>query len=200
MRAGLVDEKREDYPPALLYFPHPRQLYSIQAEFLHQEEFHYTPVYRYKDSDAFPGSLSSYLIWLEYSQPEEYAATIQFLDDLHVNDKKFGILRKKLQAVVTTPEGATHSVDGLSSGEQNLFVLLLELRRRLTRGSIVLIDEIEGSLHPAYQYKLIYALQKLQEEFDLQLIITTHSGDMLKAVGSGNTLILTDFEEVLKET
>lgn len=195
MRASLVDEERGDYPPAVLYFPHPRQLNPVKAEFLHPEEFRYTPVYRYQDSDAFPGSLSSYLIWLEYSAPDDYATTIAYLDSLQINGKKFGVVRKKLQAVVTTPDGATHPVDEMSSGEQQLFMILLELRRRLTKGSIVLIDEVEESLHPAYQYKLIYALEKLQEEFDLQLIMTTHSEDVFEAIGPENTLILMDYSK-----
>lgn len=196
MRTGLVEERQENYPPTLLYFPHHhRQLYSTKAEFLHSEEFRYTPVFRYQDSDVFPGSLASYLIWLEYAEPEEYQANLRFLNELHVGGKTFGIVRKKLQAVVTTPEGATHPIEEMSSGEQQLFIILLELRRRLTKGSIVLIDEVEESLHPAYQYKLIYALEKLQEEFDLQLIMTTHSADVLEAVGAQNTLILTDYSK-----
>jgi len=196
MRFGLVEEKRGDYPSALLYFPHHhRQLYSTKAEFLHPEEFRYTPVFRYQNSDVFPGSLASYLIWLEYAEPEEYQANRRFLNELHIGGKTFGIVRKKLQAVVTTPEGATHPIEEMSSGEQQLFIILLELRRRLTKGSIVLIDEVEESLHPAYQYKLIYALKKLQEEFDLQLIMTTHSEDVFEAIGPENTLILTDYSK-----
>ena len=62
-----------------------------------------------------------------------------------------------------------------------------------------MIDEVEGSLHPAYQYKLIYALEKIQEEFDFQLIMSTHSVDILDAVGPGNTLFLTDYSDLKVE-
>lgn len=195
MEQHLADTNRTVCPARLVFLKGHRQLYSTKAEFLHPEEFRYTPVFRYQDSAVFPGSLASYLIWLEYAEPEEYQATIRFLNDLHVGGKTFGIVRKKLQAVVTTAEGATHPIEEMSSGEQQLFIILLELRRRLTKGSIVLIDEVEESLHPAYQFKLIYALQKLQDEFDLQLIMTTHSEDVFEAIGPENTLILTDYSK-----
>ena len=186
-------------PPSLIYFPHPRMLKPVGTDFLHSEEFAYTPAYKYKDSDIFPGSLSSYLVWLEYSDNEEFIKIINFLNDLEINKKKFNIIRKKLQAFVQTPEGANHPIEEMSSGEQNLFILLLELRRRITKGSILMIDEVEGSLHPAYQYKLIYALEKIQEEFDFQLIMSTHSVDILDAVGPGNTLFLTDYSDLKVE-
>ena len=197
--SDLTHTPRSVCPPRILYLPHPRFLLPVEAEFLHPEEFVYSPNYRLESSNQFPGSLSSYLIWLEYSDIDEYNETIKYMENLQISQKKFSIIRKKLQSVVTTPEGIVHPIDKLSSGEQNLFIILLELRRQLTHGSIILIDEVEGSLHPAYQYKLIYALQKLQEEFDFQLITTTHSTDILDAVGPGNTLFLTDYSDLKVE-
>ena len=98
--------------------------------------------------------------------------------------------------MITLHDGSMHPLDQMSSGEQNIFILLISLWKQLSPGSIVMIDEVEGSLHPAYQYKLMFALQKLQDIWDFQLIITSHSVDVLRAIGPGNTLILTDYERI----
>jgi predicted ATP-dependent endonuclease of OLD family len=134
---------------------------------------------------------------LEYLKDEsdEYEKTIAFLNGLNIDGKKFGIIRRKLQAITILPDGTEHPIDQMSSGEQNLFIILLELRRRLTKGSIVMIDEVEDSLHSTYQRKLMWALKKLQEEFDLQLIVASHSEDIFEAVGSKSVRILTNFRK-----
>lgn len=49
-------------------------------------------------------------------------------------------------------------------------------------GGMLCIDEIEASLHPSAQLKLIRLLEKLSEQLDLQVIITTHSLTILKEI------------------
>jgi predicted ATP-dependent endonuclease of OLD family len=164
---------------------------------LGSEKFRYESYWYYKDVTEFPGSLASYLIWLEYlkDKSDEYEKTIAFLNNLNIDGKKFGIVRENLQAITILPDGTEHPIDHMSSGEQNLFIILLELRRRLTKGSIVMIDEVEDSLHSTYQRKLMWALKKLQEEFNLQLIVASHSEDVVEAVGNKSVRILTNFRK-----
>jgi predicted ATP-dependent endonuclease of OLD family len=81
----------------------------------------------------------------------------------------------------------------MSSGEQNILIMLLELRRRLLPYSIVLIDEIENSLHPAFQRKLAEALKRMQKLIPFQLIVTTHALPMVETFGPASTRILTEF-------
>lgn len=69
--------------------------------------------------------------------------------------------------------------------------LLLEMKKRLIPGSVLMIDEIENSLHEAFEYKIGHILQKLQEEYQLQLIVSSHSDTFLKLFGTQNTLIFT---------
>lgn len=197
MRAASVDISRDSQAPCVIYFPYRRSINPIQSDSIHQEKIKYHPIFSYSNTDKFQGSLSSYLIWLEYAETEEYNRTIKILNNLNLG-KTFSVDRKQMQAVACV-DGITHTLDRLSSGEQNILIILLELIRRLTHGSIVIIDEIENHLHPAYQYKLIYALKKLQEEFYFQLIMTTHSIDILNAVGPGNTLFLTDYSDLKVE-
>ena len=188
---ALKEPSRRD-APAVLYFPRPRRIRIAEGATINKEEFAYQWVWRYEDNDGFAGSLASYLVYLDYADPDEFAKTIDYLNRIDINGKRFSVARRQLQVLVTVPGGAQHPIDHLSAGEQSLLVFLLELRRRVTPGSIVLIDEVDDSLHPAFQYKLIYALQELQREFDLQLIVTSHSVDVLHAIGPEKTRILTD--------
>ena len=84
-------------------------------------------------------------------------------------------------------------MEGMSSGEQNMLIMLLELRRRLLPHSIVLIDEIENSLHQAFQKKLAQALKRMQEQTPFQLIVTTHSVPIVETFGPASVRILTEF-------
>ncbi len=84
-------------------------------------------------------------------------------------------------------------LEDMSSGEQNILILLLELRRRVLPHSIVLIDEIENSLHPAFQHQIVNGLKRLQEAIPFQLIVTSHSQTILEAFGTQSARILTQF-------
>lgn len=90
----------------------------------------------------------------------------------------------------------------LSHGEQVLFGLAGDLARRLAitnpgaddplRGrGVVLIDEIELHLHPAWQREVI---PRLEQTFpNLHFIISTHSPQVLAAVRPEQVILLRDF-------
>jgi AAA15 family ATPase/GTPase len=178
--------------PSVLYFPHIRNLPTVKGNQVNREETIYQWVYTSLPGAAFPGSLDSYLIWLEYAEPETFARVCKFLKSVNLDGKTFSVNRKELKTVVHTQDDGQHFLEQLSSGEQNILIMLLELQRRLLPHSIVLIDEIENSLHPAYQYKLAKALLKMQEQIPFQLIVTTHSTAFVDAFGTESVRILTD--------
>ena len=179
--------------PSILFFPSNRVVLPVQGQYVQREATNYEWVYKYQAPGKFAKSLDSYLIWLDYAEPEVYVQVIDFLDSLDFEGKKFGVQRKELRAIVTTKGGHTHGVAELSSGEQNILIMLLELRRRLLPHSIVLIDEIENSLHPAFQYKLAKSLKRMQEQIPFQLIVTTHAPAFLEVFGEQSARILTEF-------
>ena len=179
--------------PSVLYFPHNRSFLPIRGNQIQREETRYEWVYRYQVVQDYAGSLDSYLVWLEYAEPVEFAHVVKFLNDLDIDGKTFSIRRKDLKVLVTTRGGGTHFLEQLSSGEQNILIMLLELRRRLLPHSIVLIDEIENSLHPAFQHRIVNGLKRLQEMIPFQLIVTSHSLTILEAFGPQSARILTQF-------
>jgi len=188
-----LSSKQTNTIPSILYFPHHRELLPVTGEQIHREEIKYQWCYRYQNLSSFSGSLESHLIWLDYAEPEIFQSVIDFLNQLDFEGKTFHIHRKTLSVIVKTRDGSTHAFDKLSSGEQNILILLLELYRRLIPGSIVLLDEIENSLHPAFQHRLAQNLLQLQRQIPFQLILTTHQPAFVKIFGENGTRILTEF-------
>lgn len=179
--------------PLVIYFPHNRELHSIKGDQINREEGDFQFAYRYSLNTEHRGSFESYLIWLDYAKPELCQRALDFLNQLDFQGKTFHIRREELSVYVKTQDGVEHSLDQLSSGEQSILIMLFDLRRRLLPGSIVLIDEIENSLHPEFQHRLANGLLKLQEMIPYQLIITTHQHNFVEIFGRENTRILTKF-------
>lgn len=94
--------------------------------------------------------------------------------------------------------GARVHVSKLSSGERSYIILLADLARRLQLSApnrdlseipgIVLIDEIELNLHPAWQSEIIPTIREVFPS--CQFVITTHSPQVLSAVEAQNVRIV----------
>ncbi|MEO0697240.1 MAG: AAA family ATPase [Pseudomonadota bacterium] len=67
----------------------------------------------------------------------------------------------------------------LSSGEQHELVLIYELLFKVEESSLILIDEPELSLHVAWQKRFVSDLQKIQSLKPLEVIIATHSPQII---------------------
>ncbi len=97
----------------------------------------------------------------------------------------------------------TLELDQLSDGEKLLLALTADLARRLAianAGSsnplqgeaIVLIDEIELHLHPAWQRRVLGALRRTFP--NCQFIVTTHSPQILSEVPNDAVVLVEDFK------
>lgn len=79
----------------------------------------------------------------------------------------------------------------ISAGEDNLFIILTALvslrfyfenitREKNEVESILLIDEIDATLHPAFQIRLIDIFEEYCKKYKIQIIFTTHSISLLE--------------------
>lgn len=80
---------------------------------------------------------------------------------------------------------------GNSAGQDNIgqiltaifsFTQLKEKMGKKYEGGLLLIDEIDATLYPGAQMKLIEILFRLAQDLDLQIIFTTHSLDILEII------------------
>lgn len=74
------------------------------------------------------------------------------------------------------------------------------LKDRYTTPRILLIEELEAHLHPQLQIKLLQYLQKQATEFDIQVIITTHSSLLAASVPFENIIALFKTKEGISIT
>ena len=74
------------------------------------------------------------------------------------------------------------------------------LKDRYTTPRILLIEELEAHLHPQLQIKLLQYLQKQASEFDIQVIITTHSSLLAASVPFESIIALYKTEEGISIT
>lgn len=85
---------------------------------------------------------------------------------------------------------STYSSTSNSAGQDNVGQIILavlsfqNLKETLDdyHGGILLIDEIDATLHPAVQFKLYDYLLKKSKELDLQIVFTTHSITLLEHI------------------
>jgi energy-coupling factor transporter ATP-binding protein EcfA2 len=77
----------DQFLPSVLFFPAYRVIKPNQGEQITREETKYEWVYRYENATDFRSSIDSFLLWLEYSAPEEYQRAIRFLDSLDLGGK-----------------------------------------------------------------------------------------------------------------
>ncbi len=114
--------------------------------------------------------------------------------------KNFSIKRSPLRMVVDKA-GEQLRIDNLSDGEKGLIALIGDIARRLAIANpakndpldgegVVLIDEIDLHLHPAWQRMVV---PKLCEVFpNIQFVISTHSPQVLSEVEAKHLRILTN--------
>lgn len=122
---------------------------------------------------------------------KQYKYILSVNDDIKEIDN-FNIAEtdKKVGVVVTT-----NNYDEFtnSSGQDNLGQILMALLsfKKLKnnnpgrwKGGLLLIDEVDSTLHPAAQKRLIDLIQKESKIIGIQTVVTTHSSDLLKHVCS----------------
>lgn len=96
---------------------------------------------------------------------------------------------QKLEGIKRRSEfvSSTYGIDSntISAGEDNLYIILAALESlkfyydsiesRNDIESILLVDEIDATLHPDYQIRLLSLMREYAEKYKIQIVFTTHS-------------------------
>jgi len=130
------------------------------------------------------------------------------LDSAHYSNLRMerpetGSSSKKSAELVVDKSGVRLSIGQLSEGEKNTLLLVADLASRfaianperdepLQGDGVVLIDEVDLHLHPAWQRELLPALTKTFS--GCQFIVSTHSAQVLGRVPKNNVFVLENFQ------
>lgn len=91
--------------------------------------------------------------------------------------------------VFTNVAGQQVTIEQLSDGEKQLYARVIALMLLEPRNSIILIDEPEIALHPAWQQKIMQIYAQIGK--NNQFIVATHSPQVLSSVPYQNCILLT---------
>ncbi len=181
----------------LVYFPQTRQLFpqtptpgGVQPEPPHREW-----ISRVMPPNQWRGSLESMWVWQNYLDLEAYKEGsptdhlkpfVETVEEVLGDERRVTIREGRVLVPVgwrqNGDEPAKVQLDQLPSGEQQCLLLFGELARRRRLDGVILVDEPETSLHPTLQRLVVYQLRKLARNWHSQLILATHSIEVLRAV------------------
>lgn len=103
--------------------------------------------------------------------------------------------RSPFRFVVSTPLGDI-DIDDMSSGEKEILNVFVRFHQLRPNGAVILLDEADSHLHPDLERRYLKQLRILAR--DNQLILTTHSPEMMIAAGSSALYTLRKEQEASK--
>lgn len=198
--------------PVLVYYPTNRSVLDIPVRIRMQHSFNQFSTYEnaldatarfrdffewYRDREDIENAKKSELRDFNYEDPLLSAVRTAIYkclpgySNLHI--------QRTPQLMLITKNQTVLSVNSLSDGEKCLFSLVGDLARRLALAApkaknplmgsgIILIDEIDLHLHPAWQRKVVEMLKKTFP--NCQFIITTHSPQVIGELPASDIFIL----------
>ncbi|NEQ36795.1 MAG: AAA family ATPase [Okeania sp. SIO3I5] len=218
IRTKLENNSQLDIP-LIVYYPVNRSVLDVPLEI--KDNYAFRQVDAYKQAlDGIQINFDSFFKWfrvIEETENEERRDDIEYRDRqlqavreaiysiLGKNDfKDMRVRRKPYPRMTIKKQDQELDIQQLSDGEKSLLALVGDLARRLaianpsldaplTASSVVLIDEIEQHLHPAWQREVI---PKLTETFpNCQFIITTHSPQVVSQIKPNSVYILEKIDD-----
>lgn len=94
----------------------------------------------------------------------------------------------------TNIQGKEVYLENLSTGERRLVSLVTNLYIADLRNCIILIDEPEFSFHPSWQNMIVGILKKYSDQYNCQIILATHSPQIIGSVKPEQLRLLTKDE------
>ena len=94
--------------------------------------------------------------------------------------------------------GDSIKIESLSTGEKEILNKAFFFFVNETKDSVILIDEPEISLHPTWQSHILKVYKNLANEFNNQVIIATHSAQLIASTPKESLIILTKEDGKIK--
>ncbi len=93
--------------------------------------------------------------------------------------------------ILRTKSDMFHPLELLSSGEGSLLIIAMQCFLRASKNAVFMIDEVDQSLHPEFQEKMMMLLTQLQKDTDCQIIVSSHSEIIWRMFDSQGLIDLT---------
>jgi len=124
-----------------------------------------------------------------YKEVREYINTI--FKDLNI---KIEFERRDAEGNLffRNKKGKVFSIDDISTGEKTLLSKILYLYIQKIKDKVILIDEPELSLHPAWQNQVLKLYENFAKENNCQIIIATHSPHIIGSAKNEYIRLLTE--------
>ncbi len=111
---------------------------------------------------------------------------------------EFGSLDKNKEIYFKNAQSDKIKLKDLSGGEKEIITKIFPLYISNIKDSVIIIDEPESSLHPNWQNEIMSLYQKIAEQNNNQIIITTHSPHIVSAIHHKYLKILKKEDGVVK--
>ena len=161
-----------------------------------KKSIYYLPVFQ-GELDKLSKSIVTYIDKVIYEQGESsliaYSSLQNKINNIFVGFDfyaSFGSLNKEKNILFKNKDDEGFSINDLSTGEKVLLSKLLYLYLSEINNSIVLVDEPEMSLHPKWQSMIFSVYSKFAEETNNQVILATHSPQIIASVPYQHLIIL----------
>jgi ABC-type cobalamin/Fe3+-siderophores transport system ATPase subunit len=175
----------------LVYFfnAHDREILDIRYEWIPEYKFVYEVTHRYSPKRD---DLKKLLVFHDYAYQGKFEELKSWINAHVLEDKTLDkIHRPEFKVVIKTKAGDEHGLELLSSGEASLLLLTTLIYLHASTNTLVLIDEIDQSLHPQYQQKVMRILKQLQPNQQCQIMVASHSRFIWDAFEESSRIRLT---------
>lgn len=125
---------------------------------------------------------------------EAYSRIQAMIEDIFSNfnlQVRFKGIDENKKLIFTNINNEEFGIEGLSGGEQQILSKVFPLFTDSMKEHVILIDEPEDSLHPSWQARLIPILRRCAKNNDCQIILATHSPQIISSVRKEEIRIFT---------
>jgi ABC-type branched-subunit amino acid transport system ATPase component len=150
-----------------------REILDIRYASIPKDKNEYSVAYKYSPKK---NDLKKTLIYYDYAYPDKFNEFKDWVNQYVLMGKSIDCIdRSNFQVVIKTKNEGSHNLDLLSTGEQSLLIIASQLYFKASDNAIFLIDEVDQSLHPEFQDKVMKLLFKLQKDKGCQILVSSHS-------------------------
>ncbi|MCK5805857.1 MAG: AAA family ATPase [Lentisphaeria bacterium] len=205
-------EERADFSlPLMVHYPVNRAVLDIPLRIRKKHSFEQSAAY----DNALTGAANNFRVFFEWFRGREDIENERWRREPGYTDRELQAVRQAIGSLMSgysdfrvqrnplrmtlSKKGQELRVDHLSDGEKGLLTMVGDIARRLAIANpgsgdplagtgVVLIDEVDLHLHPAWQRTLIPRIEKTFP--NLQFLVTTHSPAVLGHVAGDNVVVL----------